>query len=96
MACWPALQTLLVDLHPDSPATAQAGLNLVRCAMSACGLAVLQIIINSVGPGWCFTIFAGWCLWTIPLLWMESEWGMEWRLEKSSVIRGEEELLLPP
>jgi hypothetical protein len=96
MACWQALQTLLVDLHPESPATAQAGLNLVRCAMSACGLAVLQIIINSVGPGWCFTLFAGWCLWTIPLLWMESEWGMEWRLEKSSGIRGEEELLLPP
>lgn len=84
-----ALQTLLVNLYPDSPATAQAGLNLVRCAMSACGLAALQIIINSVGPGWCFTLFAGCCLGTIPLLWMESEWGMEWRLVKGSVIRGE-------
>jgi hypothetical protein len=93
---WQALQTLLVYFHPDSPAIAQASLNFVRCAMSARGLAALQIIINSVGPGWCFTLFAVYYLGTIPLLWMESEWGMEWRLAKGSVIRGEEELLLPP
>lgn len=46
-----ALQTLLVDLNPDSPATAQAGLSLVRCAFSAFGLAALQLIIEAVGPG---------------------------------------------
>jgi hypothetical protein len=90
------LQTLLVDLHPDSPATAQAGLNLVRCALSACGLAALQLVIDSVGPGWTFTMFAGICLGTTPLLWMENKWGMEWRLAKGGPVSIEEELLLPP
>lgn len=90
-----ALQTLLVDLHPDSPATAQAGLNLVRCAFSACGLAALQLIIDAVGPGRCFTLFAGICLGTLPLVWMESKWGIEWRLAKGNIACEEEELLLP-
>jgi len=89
------LSTLLVDLHPDSPATAQAGLNIVRCSLSAAGLAVLQIILDGVGPGWCFTWFAILCLGTLPLLWMEHEWGMGWRLakEKGGGFEEEEPLL---
>lgn len=75
------LSTLLVDLHPDAPATSQAALNMVRCTLSAAGVAVLQIIIDSLGLGWCFTILSGTILATLPLLWMEKEWGMGWRLK---------------
>ncbi|KFY38623.1 hypothetical protein V494_04287 [Pseudogymnoascus sp. VKM F-4513 (FW-928)] len=51
--------TLLTDIHPKAPASAQAANNIVRCAMAAGGLALLQPILDHVGPGWCFTIFGG-------------------------------------
>jgi hypothetical protein len=71
--------TLLTDLNPDNPATAQASNNIIRCALSAAGLAALQVLISHVGPGWTFTIFAGMCLLTVPLIYAEVCWGLEWR-----------------
>ena len=38
--------TFLVDLHLERPSAVSALLNLVRCSLSALGLAVLQIIEN--------------------------------------------------
>jgi hypothetical protein len=71
--------TLLVDLHPISPASAQAALNIVRCSLSAGGLAVLQVIIDSVGVGWCFTIFAGLCFGMLLPVWVVHRYGSVWR-----------------
>ena len=65
--------TLLVDLHPDCPSAVSALLNLIRCSLSATGLAVLQIIINHFGIGWCFTIFSVIAATTIPLLLAETK-----------------------
>ncbi len=75
--------TLLVDLHPIQPATAQASLNLIRCSMSAAGLAALQPLIDKVGVGWCYSVFAvilgvG-CL---PLCWGIWRWGMRFRVSR--------------
>jgi predicted MFS family arabinose efflux permease len=70
--------TMLVDLHPKRPATAQASVNLVRCAMAGGGLAALQPLINAVGPGWCFVIFAGLTLSGLGFWWIEMRWGLEW------------------
>ena len=53
-----ACGTLIVDLHPSRPSTAQASLNIVRCSFAAGGLAALQPIIDAVGVGWCYTIIA--------------------------------------
>ncbi|OAP54851.1 hypothetical protein AYL99_11299 [Fonsecaea erecta] len=53
-----ACGTLLVDLHPTRPLTAQAALNLLRCALAAAGLAALQPLIDAIGPGWCYTVIA--------------------------------------
>ncbi|KIX96394.1 uncharacterized protein Z520_07660 [Fonsecaea multimorphosa CBS 102226] len=53
-----ACGTLLVDLHPTRPSTAQAALNLLRCAFAAAELAALQPLIDAVGPGWCYTVIA--------------------------------------
>ena len=77
--------TLLVDLHPKRPATAQASVNLVRCAMAGVGLAVLQPLINAVGPGWTYVIFAGLTAGSLVLWSVEVRWGMGWwrmRVEK--------------
>ena len=53
-----ACGTLLVDLHASRPSTAQAALNLLRCAFAAGELAALQPLINAIGMGLCYTVIA--------------------------------------
>lgn len=74
--------TFLVDLHPDCPSAVSALLNLLRCSLSATGLAVLQIIENHIGIGWCFTLFSGIAVTTIPLLFVQKIHGMKWRADE--------------
>ena len=71
--------TLLTDLNPHNPALAQASSNIIRCALSAAGLAVLQEMIDHIGPGWTFTVFAGSCLLIAPMVVAEIRWGFAWR-----------------
>ncbi|KAL9576057.1 MAG: hypothetical protein Q9212_007422 [Teloschistes hypoglaucus] len=71
--------TLLTDLNPQNPALAQAASNIVRCALSAAGLAALQQMIEDIGPGWTFTVFAGLCLLIAPMILAEVCWGFAWR-----------------
>ncbi|KAI4141049.1 MAG: hypothetical protein L6R39_005527 [Caloplaca ligustica] len=73
--------TLLTDLNPQNPALAQAASNIIRCTLSATGLAVLQLMIEQVGPGWTFTIFAGLCLLTAPMILAVVKWGFGWRAQ---------------
>lgn len=68
--------TLLVDLHPECPSTAQAASNLVRCEMSAGMLALLDLLLGKLGPGWCFVLFAALALVSIPLLYLLQRRGM--------------------
>ncbi|KAK1764259.1 major facilitator superfamily domain-containing protein [Phialemonium atrogriseum] len=49
---------LLVDIFPGMSSTAYASGQVVRCGLSAASVAVLQPIIDAVGRGWYFTIFA--------------------------------------
>ena len=74
--------TLLTDLNPRNPALAQASSNIIRCALSAGGLATLQKMISSMGPGWTFTIFSVLCLLTAPMILAEVRWGFSWRGER--------------
>ncbi|KAH8908013.1 MFS general substrate transporter [Coniochaeta sp. PMI_546] len=73
------LSTLLVDLHPDCPSTAQAASNLIRCEMAAGGLAVLDVLLRAVGPGWCFVLWAGLALLSLPCLYLLERRGLAWR-----------------
>jgi hypothetical protein len=43
---------------------------------------VLQVIIDHIGIGWCFTLFAAIAATTIPLLLAERKWGMTWRASR--------------
>ena len=65
------LNTLLIDLHAGDPATAQASCNLVRCLLAAGGVAVIQLMIEHLGPGISFTILAITCATCAPLLIVE-------------------------
>ncbi len=49
---------LLVDIFPGSSSTAYASGQIMRCGLSAVSAAVLQPIVDAVGRGWYFTIFA--------------------------------------
>ncbi|EHL02104.1 putative Quinidine resistance protein 2 [Glarea lozoyensis 74030] len=76
------LSTLVVDLYPQSPSTATAANNLVRCFFGAGGTAVITIMIQKMGRGWCFTFISLVCIVTMPMLWVELKWGPGWREER--------------
>ncbi|KAI4106016.1 MAG: hypothetical protein L6R37_002379 [Teloschistes peruensis] len=82
IAAFVVCNTLIVDLHPDSPATASASVSIVRCSVAAIGVSILQFILDSLGPGWTFTLFGGLGAATTPMLWAEWRWGMQWRIER--------------
>ena len=71
--------TLLTDLNPNQSATVQAGYNLIRCALSAGGIAGLQALIDAIGVGWCFTFYAVIGALCIPILMLLRSHGMQWR-----------------
>lgn len=76
------LNTLIVDLSPEAPATAVAANNFVRCEMGAAATAVIEIMIAAMGTGWCFTFFALLPVVFMPVLWAETKYGVQWREEK--------------
>lgn len=76
------LNTLIVDLSPEAPATAVAANNFVRCEMGAAATAVIELMIAAMGTGWCFTFFALLPAVCMPILWMETKYGIRWRKEK--------------
>lgn len=76
--------TLIVDLHPDTPATASASVSLTRCLAAAVGLSVQQLLFDSIGAGFTFTLIAGLCYLTVPALIVVRRRGWDWRREKGS------------
>lgn len=73
------LSTLLVDIHPNCPSTAQAASNFIRCELAAGGLAVLDVLMRAVGPGWCFVLWAGLGFLSLPCLYFLEMRGLTWR-----------------
>lgn len=74
--------TLMVDLYPGASASASAVNNLVRCLIGAVGVALVQFIINAIGAGLTFLIFAIVTAAFMPLLWLEWRFGERWRRER--------------
>ena len=74
--------TLIVDLHPDAPATACASVSITRCLTAAIGLSVQQLLFDSIGTGWTFTLIAGLCYMTISSLLVVRCLGWDWRRDK--------------
>ncbi|KAI0158134.1 chloramphenicol resistance protein [Xylariaceae sp. FL1272] len=76
--------TLLVDIFPDTPSTAAAAGNIVRCGLAAAGIAGLKPLMTTMGKGWYFTMLAAISLavgWVGTFL--ASKFGMGWRLHRS-------------
>ncbi|KAI9837876.1 MAG: hypothetical protein M1837_002696 [Sclerophora amabilis] len=76
------MSTLLIDIYPESPATAMAASNLVRCLLGAGAAAVVIPMQNKIGKGWTFT-FVGLLLFVLsPTLWIVMKRGPRWREQK--------------
>lgn len=69
----------MVDIHPDKSGLASVAVSLVRCTAAAVGLSVQQILIDEIGVGWTFTLFALLCMSSIPMLLVVRIRGPKWR-----------------
>ncbi|KAH6895598.1 major facilitator superfamily domain-containing protein [Thelonectria olida] len=77
------LGTLIVDLHPNRPATATSANNLVRCLLGAAATAAIDKMIDGMGRGWCFTFLALLTLALMPLLRLIDKRGLSWRAARA-------------
>jgi MFS family permease len=76
------MSTMMVDFYPESPATAIAANNLVRCELGAGATAIVIYMIDTMGRGWCFTFVAGVVTALSPILLILLKWGPKWREER--------------
>ncbi|KAK4198354.1 major facilitator superfamily domain-containing protein [Triangularia verruculosa] len=76
------MNTLLVDLYPEAPATAVAAMNLVRCLFGAGGTAVIDHMLTTMGRGWTFSFWGLVLVVFFPTLWVLTKWGPTWREER--------------
>jgi MFS family permease len=76
------MSIMLVDLYPESPSTATAANNLVRCLVGAGGTATIIIMIDAMGRGWAFTFLSLVVFATTPVFWVLIKWGPGWREER--------------
>ncbi|CZS95425.1 related to synaptic vesicle transporter SVOP and related transporters (major facilitator superfamily) [Rhynchosporium agropyri] len=73
---------LIIDLYPRASASATAVNNLMRCTVGALGVAIVQIVIDTIGEGVAFVVFAGFTALCSPLLVLEWVYGQRWRGER--------------
>ncbi|KAK5652066.1 hypothetical protein OQA88_10842 [Cercophora sp. LCS_1] len=76
------LNTLVVDLYPEAPATAMAANNLVRCLFGAGGTAVIEPMLQAMGRGWAYTFCALMPIVFSPILFVLSKYGIKFREER--------------
>lgn len=88
-----SLNTLIVDINVESPATAVAASNLVRCTLGAGAVAAVIPVVERIGFGWTGTAVAGIWLGCSPLLWVVMRWGYGWREEKAKRLKEKEKQL---
>lgn len=76
------INTLIVDLYPEAPATATAANNLTRCLFGAIATSVIEDMIAGIGRGWSFTLVA--LIFTVlsPVLLVIQKHGPAWREER--------------
>ncbi|CAH0057338.1 unnamed protein product [Clonostachys solani] len=78
------LNTLIVDLHAESPATAVAANNLARCLTGAGAAAIGTPMIDRLSIGWTSVFVSGvWAAGTL-LLWLVLARGQSWRSAKAA------------
>ena len=78
-AAFTVMTILVIDLYPESPGTASAANNLVRCWLGAGATAAIIPMINAMGQGWAMTFVGFVCFASAPILLAVMRWGPGWR-----------------
>lgn len=81
-AAFQPLSALVIDINPKSSAAASAANNLVRCLLGAGGVAIVNLLFDSLGRGWTATLIALVWVLTSSFWWLVIIWGPRWRKEK--------------
>lgn len=80
---------LLVDIFPAMSSSAYASGQIARCVLSAASAAILQPLVDAVGRGWYFTIFALFVgISGLGSVVTSRSKGMQWRQARQATPRG--------
>ncbi|KAK9424169.1 putative Major facilitator superfamily domain-containing protein [Seiridium unicorne] len=82
--------SLVIDLFPGAAASATAVQNLVRCSLGAVGVAVIDLMLEDLGPEKTYALCALVVLVGCPLLVVEWIWGQRIREKRSHQLRKSE------
>jgi MFS family permease len=82
---------LVIDLYPGASASATAVNNLMHCSVGAAGMAVVQLVIDGIGAGLMFLLFAGITALLSSLLVLGWVYGERWRGERRERLKAKEE-----
>ncbi|KAI2631116.1 chloramphenicol resistance protein [Xylaria nigripes] len=82
--------TLLVDIFQETPSTAAAAGNIVRCGLAAASIAAMKPLMNRMGYGWYFTMLSivGFVIGSIGCV-IVHKFGMKWRLQRGETTQDE-------
>ena len=79
------MNTLIVDLYYDRPATVMAANNLVRCFLGAGAAAAVNPLVRAIGVQWTYCLVSGTVLLIIPLLSLVYFRGWGWRKKQGEI-----------
>ncbi|OQE13289.1 hypothetical protein PENFLA_c051G02403 [Penicillium flavigenum] len=82
-AAYNVMNILIVDLYYETPATAMAANNLVRCFLGAGAAAMVNPLIRHIGVQWTYCSVSGAIAFVTPLLSMVYAQGWEWRKKQA-------------
>ena len=82
LSAFNVMGVLVVDIYRESPATATAANNLIRCSLGAGGTALVVPMINRLGRGWTYTLIGLVCIAFTPAYWVVMRRGPKWREER--------------
>ncbi|KAN0115479.1 MFS general substrate transporter [Hyaloscypha variabilis] len=78
------LAALVIDINPDRAAASAAAFNVVRCLLGAAAVAVVNLMLNSMGRGWTGTLIAFIWVGMSVCWWAVIAFGPRWRKEKKA------------
>ncbi|KAH8651589.1 major facilitator superfamily domain-containing protein [Tricladium varicosporioides] len=76
------LMALVIDINPERPAASSAAFNLIRCLLGAGGVALVNLMLDSLGRGWTSTMIAFIWLGMSVCWWAVIAFGPRWRKAK--------------
>ncbi|XP_006458736.1 hypothetical protein AGABI2DRAFT_183682 [Agaricus bisporus var. bisporus H97] len=82
MAIMNSTTTLLIDQAPGQGSSVSACSNLFRCTSAAVIVTIVQPIINAIGVGWTYVLFAIYVFVSIPCAYVLIKFGPRWRAKE--------------